>query len=68
MATKRSKLPYGQVYRTVEEVKKEIISRGHRVPSDWNQKQVVTGIGIYEKKEGILHYWLIGVSDDLPGR
>jgi hypothetical protein len=66
----KPKLPYGDAYKTVEEVKAEIIARGHGMPSDeaWQRDKVVSGIGIYDVKKGILHYWLIGVSDEEAGR
>lgn len=66
----KPKLPYGQTYKTSDEVKAEIKRRGHPMPpnEEWLKDEVVSGIGIYNTKEGILHYWLIGTSDEVAGR
>lgn len=66
----RKKLPYGQRYMTPEEVKAEMKQRQHTVPppEEWEKDEVVSGIGIYKTREGVMCYWLIGVSDDVAGR
>lgn len=68
--SERPKLPYGQSYKTPEEVKAEITRRGHPMPAEkeWKEDTVTSGIGVYKTREGILHYWLIGVSDEYGGR
>jgi hypothetical protein len=66
----KDQLAYGEVRKTVEEVKAELQARGHPLPPEerWSQSKVTTGIGIYDTEKGILHYWLIGVSDETGGR
>jgi hypothetical protein len=50
------------------EVENEIRRRGHPMPEDWNKEEVTSGIGIFNTKENILTYWLVGAGDDYGGR
>jgi hypothetical protein len=61
-------LLWNQRRMTRIEVENEIRRRGHPMPEDWNKEEVTSGIGIFNTKENILTYWLVGAGDDYGGR
>lgn len=65
-----SNLAWNQRRLTRIELENELRARGHSIPSDdrWHQKELSTGIGIYNTEEKVLSSWLIDSGDEYGGR